>query len=121
MKNRKLLPEESLLRYLCSFSIKPVESEYFVEKNSETKIGVELLASCENHGLMKFLSLKKDYDPELVKAFYCNLKTIDDGLKCHLNDKLIKLYVNSHFVIPAGDDEVDTSNSLKFKSLILCQ
>lgn len=68
----------------------------------------------ENHGMFKFLSLKKDYDLELVKEFYWNFNITKDGLECHLKDKLITFSVNnfnSHFGVPAGGNEVNTGNT----------
>ncbi|KAL5073994.1 hypothetical protein RYX36_012978, partial [Vicia faba] len=85
------------------------------KESSDARVKKKEKTSTSPQGLVEdvslFLSLKKDYDPRMVKAFYCSFNITEDGLECHLKDKIITFIVNdfnTHFGVPIGGDEVNT-------------
>lgn len=113
-------PEENIQRYVNEFSNKNVESGNLIEKLFKIKLVVRFWALREEHSLLRFLNFNKRYDPELIKAFYCNLKISDEGLECHFKNKLIKFSLsdfNTHFGLWARGDEICTTNAPKFSKL----
>lgn len=83
----------------------------------ETELGVKTLDPLEEHKLLKFLSLDKKFDLDLIQAFYCNLKEVGDGLERRLRNKLIKFmlkYFDTHFGLWAKGSEVCISNAHYF-------
>ncbi|KAL5079452.1 hypothetical protein RYX36_007873 [Vicia faba] len=66
-----LVPDEKLQCYVKEFLNKPVEYEYYIV--------VKFLAPLKEHKLLKFVSLNKKFNSDLVKAFYCNPKDFDNN------------------------------------------
>lgn len=83
---------DKLQRYVSEFLNKPIECEYCVNKLAETNLGVKFLAQLEEYSLLKFLSLNKKFNSDLIKAFYCNLTITFDSLKCQFCNKLSQIY-----------------------------
>lgn len=82
------------------FLNKPVESEYFVNKLVETELGIKFLAPLEKHKLLKFISMNKKFDHDLIRYFNCNLTVTVDGLEFYFRKKLVKFSLkdfDTHF------------------------
>lgn len=88
-----------------------------MKKLAEAELGVRYLAQFEKHKLLKFLSLNKKFNQNLIKAFYYNLNVTTNGLDCHFRNKLIKFtlkYFDTHYRLWEKRDEVGISNDLDF-------
>lgn len=112
-----MVSDDKLQWYVKEFLIKPVESEYYLNKLAEFEIGVKFLAPLEEHELFKFVSLNNKFDVDLIKSFYCNLKVTSDGLECHLRNKRVKFTLKDfeiHFGLLSKENEVCISNAPDF-------
>ncbi|CAI8588780.1 unnamed protein product [Vicia faba] len=50
----------------------------------------KFLKPFSNHNLLKFIGLSKKFNPDYVKAFYCNLELTTTGLKSKFKDCAVK-------------------------------
>lgn len=62
-----LILDDKLKRYVKYFFNKPVESEYFVTKSTESEEGIKFLKPLEQHKLLKFIRLNRKFNPDNVK------------------------------------------------------
>lgn len=116
-KIHDLIPNDKLQRYVNLFLNKPIEFEYFVNKLVETELGEKFIAPLEEHSMLKFLSLNKKFDMDLIKTFYCNLIVASDGLECQFNNKMIKFtkkHFDTHFGVWSKENKFYFSNAPNF-------
>lgn len=62
------------------FLNKPIEHECYVDKTSKVVLREKILKLFADRKLLKFIGLNKRYNPDYVKAFYCNLEQTPLGL-----------------------------------------
>lgn len=78
------------------------------------------MAPLEKHNLLKFLSLNKKFDHNLIRDFYGNLAVIDDRLECQFRNKLIKFTLedfDTHFGLWAKGDKICCSTTSNFSKI----
>ncbi|CAI8606179.1 unnamed protein product [Vicia faba] len=72
-KVKHLLPEDIFQLYQEKLTNKPVDIEYYVDASVKVELKENFVKLFANHKLLKFIGLKKKYNLDYVKAFYCNL------------------------------------------------
>lgn len=110
-------PEIKLHRHVDSFLNKPMEVEYYMDRNGESKVKLKFLKSFENLNLMKFIGLDKKFNMYHVKVFYINLKLYKMGLECKFHDMHIKFTLEDfkhHFGIESKGNEVCILSAANF-------
>lgn len=85
-----MLPKDNLQKYQDNFHYKPVDPEYFVNATTEVELKTKFLKPFANNNLLKFIGMKRKYNPDYVKAFYFNLELTSVGLESRFKNKVVK-------------------------------
>ncbi|KAL5072979.1 hypothetical protein RYX36_011963 [Vicia faba] len=87
-----LLPENCLKVYHKKFLNKLVEPEYYVDNTLETELRAKFLKTFIDNNLLKFIGLRNKFNPDHVKAFYCNLVRTTAEIERKFKDHVVKFY-----------------------------
>lgn len=92
-----LLPEDKLQKYQDKFLYKLVDPEYFVDSTTEVELRTNFLKPFADNHILKFIVMKRKYNPDYAKSFYCNLEITHAGLESRFKNKVVKFdYYDFH-------------------------
>ncbi|KAL5074230.1 hypothetical protein RYX36_013214, partial [Vicia faba] len=112
------------IKKVCERVLKQtIESGYFVNQVFETKLGIKFLAPLEKHKFLKFQSLNKKFDPDLIRAFYCNLTPKGDEICITSSPDFAKIDSVKNISKSVFGDNLDMANfnisQMKLEMIIL--
>lgn len=85
-----MFPEDSLQKYQDKFLYKAVDHGYFVEATAKAELKTKILKPFADNNLLKFIGMKRKYNPYYVNAFYYNMELTFVGLKNRFKNKVGK-------------------------------
>lgn len=85
-----ILLKDSLKQYYDSLLDKHVDPEYYVDSTYEVELREKFPKPFVDHDLLKFMGLSKEFNPDHVKAFYCNLELRTTGFESRFKDHVVK-------------------------------